>query len=177
MPTGTIYSLCDPTTGDVRYVGWSLNPSRRLNAHLLKATKGGTAPLHGWLRDLPLPPTLVTLEYAVEEADLPDRERHWIRACRAEGLHLLNTNDGGTHRVETMRRNGRKGGLTAQAMRRLAGTPPTPPSKRASARGGQRGAKATNSARVRCDECGRESTPGGLGAHQRTSGHTGRTRL
>lgn len=34
-----------------------------------------------------------------------------------------------------------------------------------------------NARRVRCDGCGHESTPAGVGVHQHYSGHTGRTEL
>lgn len=42
---------------------------------------------------------------------------------------------------------------------------------------GYRLAARNNARRFRCDECGHESTPAGVGVHQKFSGHTGRTEL
>lgn len=39
------------------------------------------------------------------------------------------------------------------------------------------GGRAVGTRRLRCDECGLTSNPGGLARHQSVSGHSGRTRL
>lgn len=51
--------------------------------------------------------------------------------------------------------------------------PPTDKQKAAS----RRGMATTNGQRVRCDGCGRVSTPAGTGRHQACSGHKGRTQV
>lgn len=42
---------------------------------------------------------------------------------------------------------------------------------------GRKLAAQNNARRVRCDGCGHESTPAGVGIHQHYTGHTGRTEL
>lgn len=43
--------------------------------------------------------------------------------------------------------------------------------------GGRNGGKATAKVRMKCLECGKISTPGGIGSHQKSSGHAGRTTI
>jgi hypothetical protein len=41
----------------------------------------------------------------------------------------------------------------------------------------KRTARRLNSTRLRCEECGLETTPGPMGGHQRATGHTGRIKV
>lgn len=43
--------------------------------------------------------------------------------------------------------------------------------------GGRNGGRATAKVRVKCLECGKISTPGGIGSHQKSSDHAGRTTI
>ena len=47
-----IYALHDPRNGDVRYVGKSTNPKRRLADHLYASKTAACTPLHFWIQDL-----------------------------------------------------------------------------------------------------------------------------
>ena len=57
-----IYGLIDPRDHQVKYVGQSRDPERRLLGHLATAARGSKA-VHVWLRSLrPALPVLVVLE-------------------------------------------------------------------------------------------------------------------
>lgn len=94
MPEGTyaLYTLSDPDTGAVRYVGITQRPRSRLLHHLKHPV------LHGekqrWLEQLasrdriPLM-TIVETFYGTSEEAL-QHERKWIRRLTGEGAALLN---------------------------------------------------------------------------------------
>ena len=73
--TGIIYGLCDPDTGELRYVGQTIqDPQKRLSQHLTAAKRGRkryrsdypvTTLVGTWIRSLPRPPKMVVLERAV----------------------------------------------------------------------------------------------------------------
>lgn len=93
MGRGVIYGLCDPSTGEVRYVGkTSRDPSERLRGHLTDARLGQTH-LHRWLRSVSCEPSLVILEHDPEDLNVTERE--WIARLRAGGTQLCNLTDGG----------------------------------------------------------------------------------
>lgn len=85
-----IYSLSDPCTNEVRYVGKSVNVKARFNAHL----SGYSAPqVREWiqtLRDADLRPVLTILE-TVKGVPLDEREQWWIAEMKRQGARLLNT--------------------------------------------------------------------------------------
>lgn len=85
-----VYSLSDPRTNEVRYVGKSVNVKARFNAHL----SGYSAPqVREWiqtLRDADLRPVLTILE-TVRGVPLNEREQWWIAEMKRQGARLLNT--------------------------------------------------------------------------------------
>jgi hypothetical protein len=84
---GVIYGLCDPDTGEVRYVGKTVgDPKFRLKCHLADRGRSRKA---NWIRSLPGPPTIRVLED--DPADLDEAERRWI----AELPNLTNLTAGG----------------------------------------------------------------------------------
>lgn len=95
--TTYIYGLFDPRDERVRYVGKSVNPQGRLDAHLSVSLRGGSdGPLALWIRELHklnLRPELVLLEDAGEEWEAA--EEQWILRLRALGFTLLNIHSGG----------------------------------------------------------------------------------
>lgn len=93
--TTFIYGLTDPRTGDLRWVGKSDDPQRRLRGHI--GSRYRDTPRGAWVRDLwalDLVPVLVLFE-EVAMADWPVAECEWIERKRAEGCPLLNINRGG----------------------------------------------------------------------------------
>jgi len=96
--TAYLYTLADPRTGEVRYVGWtSLDPHRRLRCHLAEAKgHGGCHRLH-WIRQLMsigLHP-VQRIAALLEVEDGPSSEIRYIAALRACGIRLTNCTDGG----------------------------------------------------------------------------------
>ncbi len=90
-----IYTLADPRSGAIRYVGWSLNPRQRLNAHVWRARHGGVYKYH-WIAQLlalGLRPSLAVVESG--DGDYAEAERRWIAHYRALGCRLTNLTDGG----------------------------------------------------------------------------------
>ena len=92
-----IYTLSDPRTGQVRYVGKALNLKARLRQHIRQRTDQRMTPRSAWLISLSragLEPVMAVLEECSEDA-WADRERHHIAALRAAGANLTNLADGG----------------------------------------------------------------------------------
>jgi hypothetical protein len=96
-PKTFIYALADPTTGEVRYIGKSVNPQRRLQSHACEAKYATcTTYRYSWLRSLAkrhLRPHLVILQEC--DGTGADEERFHISFARHIGCHLVNGTDGG----------------------------------------------------------------------------------
>ena len=95
MKRVTIYTLSDPDTGEVRYVGKANDAEQRLRSHLRDSAKRKT-PLYSWLRKLTAErksPTMQVLR-VVDESDWEAAERDAIACYRIAG-GLLNLADGG----------------------------------------------------------------------------------
>lgn len=93
-----IYSLCHPGTGEIRYIGQSRTPRRRLRAHLSLARSGNDAPVYRWIRKLitnGLAPTIIILQDSFADYGINEAEVSWIAEARARGLRLLNVTAGG----------------------------------------------------------------------------------
>lgn len=94
-----IYTLSDPLTGDVRYVGWTTNPRVRLCSHVSAVRSGSETNTHksNWIKRLMrtgLEPHLNIIEKGCGQ-NWPAREKFWINHFRAAGVALLNRTDGG----------------------------------------------------------------------------------
>lgn len=93
-----IYGLIDPRTKEIRYVGKSDNPVKRLRRHLGKKNIQKSFHAARWLRSLVeigLKPEIAILEVVSGGENWEDRERHWIAYLRSEGCDLTNTSPGG----------------------------------------------------------------------------------
>lgn len=92
-PTHSIYVLKDPRNGDVRYVGETCNPPKRLRGHINNARAGKNGPRGEWICEL-LDANLRPKMDVVEQCDFSERherEDYWMKKCEKEGADLLNT--------------------------------------------------------------------------------------
>lgn len=93
-----IYSLVDPRTNRIRYIGLSVNLYYRKKQHLDKSNKRTKGPhLLNWLNqlyELNLQPTFTIIDKCSVEK-LQERERYWIKYHKSIGADLVNISDGG----------------------------------------------------------------------------------
>jgi len=109
--TFLIYGLCDPRTGELRYVGKSSSGLHRPRQHFQAKALKTWSPKNMWIRGLKSlgkSPTIEILEEHETGRNLADAERFWIAAIRATGASIYNRTDGGDgqsygfiHSVET----------------------------------------------------------------------------
>lgn len=98
--TTFIYALCQPDTGEIRYIGKSDNPKARLPRHIWYSTKKQPLPMfHAacWIRSLVAEGKAPTLK-VLREVPYDERkywERRAIRVYRAVGFDLTNVAEGG----------------------------------------------------------------------------------
>lgn len=90
---GVIYALCDPGSGEIRYVGRTIDLPQRLRRHRKAVRAGSRTHVHNWMRSVGAP--LVGVLARAPEADLNERERAWIASLRRGGARLCNGTDGG----------------------------------------------------------------------------------
>lgn len=92
-----IYSLTDPTTGEIRYIGKTNNLAIRLKWHLGHCKTNRTHK-NNWLVGLisqGLKPIMDVLATVGNENEAYIREQMWIEYGRAQGWPLTNLTDGG----------------------------------------------------------------------------------
>jgi len=94
MKRTTIYGLCDPVSGELRYIGKTCQPiNRRISAHVQEAARGMINHRCNWLRSLNCRPvSVLMLDVLSCESDFWEREL--IAMFRAGG-RLTNNTDGG----------------------------------------------------------------------------------
>lgn len=109
-----IYSLIDPNTNKVRYIGFTeLTLNKRLNYHLKEAKNPKSNPTHkiNWLRKL-LKENKIPLIILIEETEnYIEKEIFWISEYIKNGEELTNGTTGG---------DGRKGPLPESAKKKLS---------------------------------------------------------
>lgn len=94
MPTHSIYALCEPDTGAVRYVGRTAYPvNSRLSRHIQEALHSSrNRPVHSWIATLAKQgqrPAIMILEECNPDASR-ELEAHWIALCIDRGDNILN---------------------------------------------------------------------------------------
>lgn len=99
MTKWIIYTLANPRTNEVRYVGWtSQRANRRLSAHLQEAvSKTPTTYRTKWILSLlsiGLRPVMETIESGSGDG-WAEAEQRWIATYRERGARLTNATDGG----------------------------------------------------------------------------------
>lgn len=91
LNTTFIYALVDPITGEIRYIGKSNNPKKRLSQHLCDRVKSHKT---SWLKSLDRPPILEIIEKVyIKEWEF--WEEYWITQFRSWGFNLTNLTSGG----------------------------------------------------------------------------------
>lgn len=105
-----IYCLCEPSTGEVRYIGKANDSVARLKSHI-RDMRRRDYPVYRWMRKLAdkgLAPEMKVLEVT---EDWKEAERRLIALSRARGDRLLNVAEGGDEphcSAEVRRSNAKK---------------------------------------------------------------------
>lgn len=114
MSDGTvfIYALCEPDTGEVRYVGKTQDPYHRFYEHVAPNQDNRKSNTHKYrwiqqLRQQGVQPLMRIIE-EVSEQEWQERERYWIAYYHATGAHLTNIKPGG------------EGGLTPESAAKMS---------------------------------------------------------
>jgi group I intron endonuclease len=99
MKTGYIYTLSDPLTKEIRYVGQTINnPSKRLAQHIHqeKRSKGRLTHVNSWIRNLKKEGCLPVLEIIdeCEIEELNNKEIYYIAELKKK-YNLCNHSEGG----------------------------------------------------------------------------------
>ena len=91
----SIYILKHPITNDIRYVGQTNNPKRRLSRHLGNSrTLKDKRHINNWIRSLNTLPIMEIIEvcdYSIRN----EREQYWINYYKTKGYDLCNASNGG----------------------------------------------------------------------------------
>ena len=90
-----IYTLEHPITNEIRYIGKTNNPKRRLHHHWVVGHKLKTK-LSSWLKSLKklkLKPIMTIIDET--DSDWEQLEMYWIAQFKAWGFKLTNHTDGG----------------------------------------------------------------------------------
>lgn len=93
-----LYELSDPRTGEVRYVGKSVNPKERLASHIRAAKQGDVVHCRRWIAGLlaeGMRPAMQVVAQCPDNYAANLAERTLIKERRALGSHLTNRTDGG----------------------------------------------------------------------------------
>ena len=90
-----IYTLKDPTTNTIRYVGQTNDLKRRLDRHVTNSRSlKDNRHISNWIRSLntiPIMDVVETCDYSVRN----EREQYWIDYYKNQGCDLCNSSNGG----------------------------------------------------------------------------------
>lgn len=91
-----VYVLTDPRSGQVRYVGWTSKPSKRLAKHIKHAKEGQESHRCRWIREVLASGHKPEIHFIDQgQGDWQEAEKKWIAHYKAQGANLTNSTDGG----------------------------------------------------------------------------------
>lgn len=96
-----IYTLSDPRDNQIRYVGKSVNPRKRIDNHLNIKRKAHCSCWIQSLKSLGLKPIFSIIETTTKD-EWVERERHWIAYYKQKGYNLTNHTIGGEGQAGTI---------------------------------------------------------------------------
>lgn len=100
-----IYVLIDPRTSEIRYVGKTNNPKKRLGHHCA-VYRDGLYYKERWIRDLRVHNLKPIMEVVDEcnSINWEEREKYWIQCYRDLGYRLTNLTSGGYESNDEIRK-------------------------------------------------------------------------
>lgn len=91
-----IYSLIDPYTKEVRYIGVTKRTLKeRLLGHMRHVRAGSNYHVHNWIRKIKRKPIIQLIEIIPEGRSWKRCEQKWIKFYRSKGCNLTNMTKGG----------------------------------------------------------------------------------
>ena len=114
-----IYTLSDPRTGDIRYVGITkMELKKRLNRHVSSARKRAPYYVYAWIHKL-LEQEKRPVIQLIETTDDLYRERFWIQHYRNLGAPLTNLSDGCEGQIGMVRSEETRQKISAAGQKRF----------------------------------------------------------
>lgn len=110
----TIYALCCPDTGEIRYIGKANNPAARLKSHIRDSRRRKT-PVYSWIRKLSDRNVLPTMKILEVAEDWREAEVRLIAQHKPSG-RLLNLADGGDEPICSTEQRAKNGRAVALAI-------------------------------------------------------------
>ena len=90
-----IYTLKHPATNEIRYVGQTNDPKKRLNRHINNSrTFKDKRHVNNWIRSIDFNPIMDIVEICDYEVR-NSRENYWIDYYKQQGCDLCNSSNGG----------------------------------------------------------------------------------
>ena len=90
LTESNIYALKDPRTGEIHYIGQSIDPEKRFGQHLADTTDTPKVQWLNQLSKLGLQPEMEILESSIAASEVNNSENRWISKGIEEGWPLLN---------------------------------------------------------------------------------------
>lgn len=125
----SVYALCDPRTGDIRYIGQTIDIHKRYAQHLLYSSEGAKKVWLDELKSAQLLPTITVLESNISDDQISEREMYWIayyleRSCDLTNITLpAHRNPQNSERQGTIRKLLREYGFTMREVAHAMGIP------------------------------------------------------
>src|ERR1700731_2542764 len=93
-----IYTISDPRDGQIKYVGKTIQGTKRFKKHLDNCSLKDNTPKNNWIKDLKkqkLNPIFDIIQYEENEIELSELEVFYISYFKFLGFKLKNVTDGG----------------------------------------------------------------------------------